>query len=106
MPRVKPLRLKRKPMAYSCLYDRGVYEVYADNVLMSKHETKRDAEKAAIKKTKAGLETSVYELCAKAYLAILLNSINLEDLLARVNEATASAILGAIASAREFVLEA
>lgn len=47
MPRVKPLKLKRKPIAYSCLYDRGIYEVYADNVLRSKHETKRDAEKEA-----------------------------------------------------------
>jgi hypothetical protein len=47
MPRVTPLNLKRKPIAYSCLYDRGVYEVYADNVLMSSHETKRDAQKEA-----------------------------------------------------------
>ena len=59
-----------------------------------------------VKKTKSGFEASIYELCAKAYLAILLNSINLEDLLVRVNEATASAILGGLASAREFVLEA
>jgi DNA-binding Lrp family transcriptional regulator len=61
--------------------------------------------KIGIKKTKAGFEASIYELCAKAYLAILLNSVNLEDLLARVNEASASAILGALASARESVSE-
>jgi hypothetical protein len=45
----------------------------------------------------------MYELNTKAYLAILLDSINLEDLLIRVDEATASAILGVLASAREFV---
>jgi len=61
--------------------------------------------KIGAKKTKAGFEASIYELCAKAYLAILLNSINLEDLLAQVNEATASAILGALTSARESVSE-
>lgn len=47
MPRAKEPKRKRKPIAYSCLYDRGVYEVYVDDVLMSKHETKRDAEKEA-----------------------------------------------------------
>jgi DNA-binding Lrp family transcriptional regulator len=52
--------------------------------------------KTGAKKTKAGFKASIYELTARAYLAILLNSINLDDLLKRVDEATASAILGNI----------
>jgi len=52
--------------------------------------------KTGKKKTKAGFEAAVYELTARAYLAILLNSINLDDLLIRVDEATAQTILGVI----------
>jgi hypothetical protein len=52
--------------------------------------------KIGIKKTKAGFEASIYELNVKGYLAILLNQINLDDLLKRVDDATASTILGAI----------
>ena len=48
------------------------------------------------KKTKAGFKASIYELTIKAYLAILLNFIDLDDLLMRVDDATASAILAAI----------
>lgn len=48
------------------------------------------------KKTKAGFRSSIYELTTKACLAILLNSINLEDLLKRVDEPTASAILATV----------
>ena len=47
MPRVKPPRKELMPIPSSCLYDRGFYEVYADNVLMSQHRTKRDAQKEA-----------------------------------------------------------
>lgn len=50
------------------------------------------------KKTKAGFEASIYELTAKAYLAMLLNLINLDDLLMKVDEATASEILATIMS--------
>jgi hypothetical protein len=52
--------------------------------------------KIGIKKTKAGFEASIYELTARSYLAILLNSINLDKLINRVDEATASMILAAI----------
>jgi len=52
--------------------------------------------KIGVKKTKAGFEASIYELTARAYLAILLNSINLDKLVMRVDEATASMILAAI----------
>lgn len=47
-------------------------------------------------KTKAGFEASIYELSTKAYLAILLDSVNLEDLFKRTDEATASVILAVI----------
>ena len=50
--------------------------------------------KTGLKKTKAGFEASTYELTARAYLAILLNSINLNELVTQVDEATASALLG------------
>ena len=59
-------------------------------------EKLRYVKRIGAKKTKAGFEASIYELTARTYLAILLNSINLEDLLKRVDEATASAILVAI----------
>jgi Fe2+ or Zn2+ uptake regulation protein len=52
--------------------------------------------KIGIKKTKAGFQASIYELTTKAYLAILLNSINLDELLMRVDDATANTILVAI----------
>jgi predicted transcriptional regulator len=52
--------------------------------------------KIGVKKTKAGFEASIYELTARAYLAILLNSVNLEELVMLVDEATASTILAAI----------
>jgi len=53
-------------------------------------------QKMGVKKTKAGFEAIIYELTAKAYLAILLNSINLDELVMRADEATASAILAAV----------
>ena len=46
------------------------------------------------KKTKAGFEATIYELAARAYLAILLNAINMDELVTQVDEATASALLG------------
>jgi DNA-binding Lrp family transcriptional regulator len=53
-------------------------------------------QKIGVKKTKAGFEASIYELSVRAYLAILFNSINPDDLLMRVDESTASAILATI----------
>lgn len=47
MPRVKPPKRKRKPIPWSCAFDNGVYEVYVDNVLVSSHDTKREALKEA-----------------------------------------------------------
>ena len=52
--------------------------------------------KLGLKKTKAGFKASIYELTARAYLAILLNSINIDEVVMRVDENTASAILSDI----------
>ena len=52
--------------------------------------------KTGVKKTKAGFEAIIYELTARVYLAILLNSTNLDDLIMHADEAIASAILGDI----------
>ena len=52
--------------------------------------------KIGIKKTKAGFDASTYELAAKAYLAILLNSVSLEELLTRLDETAANEILADI----------
>jgi hypothetical protein len=51
--------------------------------------------KMGIRKTKAGFQASIYELTTKAYLAILLNSISLNELLLKVDEATAQTVLAA-----------
>jgi len=49
--------------------------------------------KIGVKKTKSGSEASLYCLTAKAFLAMLLNSTDLNDLLMRLDEVTALAIL-------------
>ena len=51
-----------------------------------------------IKSTKAGFEATEYELTTRTYLALMLDSINLEDLLNRIDEDVASEILAAIAT--------
>ena len=51
---------------------------------------------ARVKNTKAGFEAIEYELTAKAYLSLALDSINLEDLLNRIDEVVALEILTAV----------
>jgi len=53
-----------------------------------------------VKKTKAGFEATLYELTTRTYLAILLNSIDLDELVKQVDEVTALNILGIITHAR------
>ena len=60
-------------------------------------EELRHVKRISVKKTKAGFEASIYELTARACLAILLNSINLNELVMYVDEATTLTILGTIA---------
>ena len=49
--------------------------------------------KAGETMTKAGFQASLYELTAKAHLALLLKNINFETLLERINEQTALALI-------------
>lgn len=51
---------------------------------------------ANVKGTKAGFETTEYELTARAYLALMLDSFKLEELLNRMNDDVALEILAAI----------
>jgi hypothetical protein len=54
------------------------------------------------RETKAGFEAPIYELTTKTYLAILLNSINLEELLSRLDETGGNEILACIMRIIEF----
>jgi hypothetical protein len=54
---------------------------------------------AAVKETKAGFKAYVYELGSRAYLALLLNSINLDELLIEADEFKAQGILMAVIDA-------
>jgi hypothetical protein len=46
-----------------------------------------------VKKTKAGFQASIYEFTAKAYLAIAFSFVNSDNLLMRVDDASAQTIL-------------
>jgi len=59
-------------------------------------EESRYIMKTGTKQTKAGFKASTYELSVIAYLALLLSSINIDNLLMYVDEATALTLLGAI----------
>jgi DNA-binding MarR family transcriptional regulator len=52
---------------------------------------------ADIQNTEGRTKAVVYELKAKAYLALMLDSISLESMLSRTNEETATKIMAAIA---------
>jgi hypothetical protein len=52
--------------------------------------------KSGVKKTKAGFKATLYELTTRAYLATLLNSINLNQLIKQTDETTATTILSDI----------
>lgn len=54
---------------------------------------------AAAKITKAGFTAFIYDIYTKAYLALLLNSIVMDDLLLQMGDSTASAVLGALSVA-------
>ena len=55
--------------------------------------------KIGAKKTKSGFKASIYELTARAYLAILLDSIDLEQLVMGVHEVNALTILADLCNA-------
>jgi DNA-binding Lrp family transcriptional regulator len=56
--------------------------------------------KFGVKKTKAGFQATVYELTSRAYLAMILNSINLNELIIQADETTTTQILSDIILAR------
>jgi Trm5-related predicted tRNA methylase len=51
-----------------------------------------------VKSTKAGFEATEYELTTRTYLALMLDSTNLEDLLNRMDEDIALEILAAMST--------
>jgi len=51
-------------------------------------------EKVGTRKTQAGFQATLYQITARAYLAFLLNQINLDDFIATADEATVIAALG------------
>jgi DNA-binding PadR family transcriptional regulator len=53
-------------------------------------------EKIGVKKTKTGSQAIIYDLAARAYLAMLLNSIKLDKLVMQVDEVAALIIVGDI----------
>lgn len=59
-------------------------------------QSKGYVKEARVKSTKAGFEATEYELTARAYLALILNSIRLEDLFNRMDEEVALEILAAM----------
>ena len=52
--------------------------------------------KIGIKKTKAGFQASIYKLTTRTYLALALNTINLDGLLMKLDEAETQTILATI----------
>jgi hypothetical protein len=57
--------------------------------------------RSSARETKGGFEAPTYELAVKSYLAILLNSISLEELLSRLDETSGNDILANIISTIE-----
>lgn len=53
-----------------------------------------------LKSTRAGFEASEYELTTRAYLALMLDSIKLNDLLNRIDEDLACEIMAVMATLR------
>lgn len=49
-------------------------------------------------KTKAGFEASVYEISQRAYLALLINSVDMNDILVKLDEGNSSEILAILLS--------
>ena len=54
-------------------------------------------EEVDVKSTKAGFEATLYQLTEKAYLALAISSVSIEDLLQRVDKTEALSILAILA---------
>jgi len=66
------------------------------NVRVRLLESSGFVKKTATKKTKAGFESTIYDIATKAYFAMLLSSINVEDFLTRLDDTTATELLATI----------
>ena len=59
--------------------------------------------KIGVKKTKAGFEAAIYELTARAYLAVLLSQINMDRFLEEAEDDTVLSALAALSSAAQLL---
>ncbi|MBE0513243.1 hypothetical protein IBX38_09360 [Candidatus Bathyarchaeota archaeon] len=59
--------------------------------------------KIGVKKTKAGFKASIYELTARAYLAVLLSQINMDRFLEEAEDDTVLSALAALSSAAQLL---
>jgi hypothetical protein len=77
---------------------RGLRNTYYGNVNKRVRALKQLGyiKEVRLKRTKAGFGATEYELTARTYLALMLDSINLNDLLNRIDEDIALEILAAI----------
>jgi hypothetical protein len=80
---------------------RGLKYTYYGNVNKRVRALRQSGymKEVSIKSTKAGFEAAVYELSVRAYLALMLDSISVDELLNGMDEAAASEILVALARA-------
>jgi hypothetical protein len=53
-------------------------------------------EKVGMRKTQAGFQATLHQLTPRAYLAILLNRVNLDNLIQKASEESILAILAAL----------
>jgi len=54
--------------------------------------------KTGLKKTKAGLEAVLFEITTRAYIALLLNTLNIDGLIGELDEPTALTLLSSLLS--------
>ena len=78
---------------------RGLKQVHYGNVNKRARALEQTGylKASKIETTKAGFEAASYELTTKAYLALMLDSTSLENLLSQIDEDSATEILAAIA---------
>jgi len=55
-------------------------------------------EKVGVRKTQAGFQATLYQLTARAYLALMLNQIDIETILQRADKTTILSLLAALSS--------
>lgn len=58
-------------------------------------------QKVGTRKTQAGFRAALYQLTARAYLAILLNKVNLDNLIQKASEEYVLTVLAALISSTD-----